>query len=589
MRLDGWITIGVLCGVVALLGFSWIGADIVMMGGLACLLIAGVLKPEEALSGFANDGVITIGVLFVVGAGLRETGAVQSLAWRILGRPSTPRRAQARMILPVMAISAFLYNVPLVAILLPVVHDWAKRMRLSPSHVMIPLSYATILGGLLTLVGTSSNVIINSLAVTQAHLRSLGLFEVGLIGVPCAVVGGVYIVVFSRWLLPERRPPLDATGDPRQYTIEMLVEAKSPLAGQSIEEAGLRHLSGLYLLEVVREGQVIPAVGPDERLREDDRLVFVGVVDSVAELQKVRGLRPATDQVFKIDAPRSRRCLIEAVVSNTCPLVDRTIRDAHFRTHYNAAVIAVARNGERLHQKVGDVVLRQGDTLLLEALPSFLDQQRNSRDFYLVSSVQGAILPDHAKAPIALVILLGMVVVTVTGVLSVLNAALVAAGLMLVTRCCSGASARQSLQWQVLLIIAASFGIGQAMHKSGVAEIIAHGMIGLGGHSPWWTLAMVYGVTMLFTELMSHNAAAVLVFPIAMAAAAALQVSMMPFVIAMLVAASCGFATPIAYPTNVMVAGPGGYRFSDFVRFGGPLNVLIWIVTMVLTPLLWSF
>ncbi|HZU37924.1 MAG TPA: SLC13 family permease [Gemmataceae bacterium] len=589
MTREGWITIGVLGVVVGLLTLTSIGPDLIMLAGLTALLVLGVVQPEQAMAGFANEGVVTIGILFVVAAGLRETGAIDSLAHRILGRPKTPWRAQARLVLPIMAISPFLYNTPCVAIMMPVVHDWAKKIRVSVSHVMIPLSYITILGGLLTLIGSSTNLVINGLVITEAHRPSLHLLEQAWIGVPCAVVGIAYILIFSRWLLPERQPVLREESDPRQYTIEMLVEPKSVLAGQTIEQAGLRHLTGLYLLEIIRGDEVIAAVGSHQRLHESDRLIFVGVVDSVVELHRMRGLRPATDQVFKLDAPRSHRSLIEAVVSNSCPLVGQTIREGRFRTRYNAAVIAVGRNGERLRQKIGDIILRPGDTLLLEARPAFLDQQRNSRDFYLVSQIQGAKPVDHSRGPIALAIVLGMVVLAVSGLTSMLAASLIAAGLMVATRCCSGAVARQSVNWPVLLVIGAAFGIGQALKTSGLAGLAAHGMISLGGSSPLLTLAMVYGVTMVFTELMSHSAAAVLVFPIALAAAHSLNVSFMPFIMAILVAASCTFATPIGYPTNLMVYGPGGYRFTDFLRFGGPLNLLIWAVTILLTPILWPF
>lgn len=589
MTVDGWITVAVLVGVIALLALTSYGQDLIMLAGLTVLLSAGVLNGHDALAGFANEGIATVGILFVVAAGLRETGAVHSLAQRVLGRPRTPRRAQLRLIFPVMVVSAFIYNTPLVAILLPVVHDWGKKLRISLSHLMIPLSYATILGGLCTLIGTSSNIVINGLAMTQEHIPSVGMFQIAWIGLPCAAIGAAYILLCSRWLLKERQSPLREEHDPRQYTIEVLVEPRSPLAGRTIEEAGLRHLPGLYLLEVIRGDDVIPAVGPAERLRENDRLVFVGVIDSVVDLQKIRGLRPATDQVFKLNAPRTQRCLIEAVVSNTCPVVNRTIRESRFRTEYNAAVIAVARNGARLRQKIGDIILQPGDTLLLEALPSFITQQHNSRDFYLVSAVQGSTPVDHARAPLAVAILLAMLVVAVMGWVSMLTAAMLAAGLMIVTRCCTGVTARQSVNWQVLLVIAASFGLGRAMASTGVATTVANALIGLGGNNPWLALSMVFGVTMIFTELMSHNAAAVLVFPIAMATAHALHVSTTPFIMAMMVAASCSFATPIAYPTNVMVYGPGGYRFGDFVRFGAPLNLLIWAVTSVLTPLIWPF
>jgi di/tricarboxylate transporter len=369
----------------------------------------------------------------------------------------------------------------------------------------------------------------------------------------------------------------------------MIVEPGSPLVGQTIEKAGLRHLPGVYLAEIDRANEVLPAVSPRERLQANDRLVFVGVIESVVDLQKTRGLKPATDQVFKLNIPRTDRCLIEAVVSDSCPLVGRTIREGRFRTVYNAAVIALARNGERVRKKLGDVVLRAGDTLLLEAHPEFASQHRNSRDFYLVSRVEGSAPARHERAWIALTILAGMVVVAGVGWLSVLNSALLAAGLMILTGCCSSGVARSSIDWQVLVVIGASLGLGAAMQETRAANTIAQAVLYPASGNPWLALAVLYVLTMLFTELMSNNAAAVLVFPIAMATAQDLGTSHMPFIMAIMMAASCGFATPIGYQTNLMVYGPGGYHFRDYLRFGGLLNLVVAAVTVAVTPLVWPF
>jgi di/tricarboxylate transporter len=589
MEWQVWTTVGVVGLVFVLLALTQIGADLIMLAALTVLLTAGVLSPADALAGFANEGMITVAVLFVVAAGLRETGGMGLVAQRVFGRPRSVVRAQVGMMVPVAVLSAFMNNTPLVAMMLPVVDDWAKKIQVSPSKLMMPLSFATILGGLCTLVGTSTNLVLSGLLVAHDPGQRLHMFDVAWVGLPCALAGLAYMAACSRWLLPERRPAISVLDDPKEYTVEMLVEPASALVGKTIEEAGLRHLPGLYLVEIDRHDRVLAAVPPHELLCANDRLVFAGVVDSVVDLQKIRGLKPATTQVFKLDAPRSHRCLIEAVVSNSCPLVGRTIREGRFRTLYNAAVIALARNGERVRKKMGDIVLQAGDTLLLEAHPSFADHHRNSRDFFLVSRVENSTPGRHDRAWTAAAILVGMVVAAGAGWLSMLNAAMVAAGLMILTRCCPGAVARRSIDWQVLTVIAASFGIGRAMQVSGAAEAIAQALIGPAGANPWVALAILYGVTMVFTEVMSNNAAAVLVFPIAMATAATLGVSHMPFILAIMMAASCGFATPIGYQTNLMVYGPGGYRFSDYLRFGGPLNLLVWAVTVLVAPLAWPF
>ncbi len=587
---EAWFTIGVISLCFFLLLFTRWPADITFMGGLTLLLLAGVLTPEQALAGLANEGMVTVGVLFVISAGLQETGAIQWIANTLLGQPRSIRGAQWRVMAPVAAMSAFLNNTPVVAMMIPAIHDWAKKHQLSVSKLMIPLSYAAIIGGTCTLIGTSTNLVVNGLVKSNTELSDgLSMFEIAWVGLPCVAVVLVYVLFTSRFLLPDRRPVMNQFSDARQYTVEMMVEAESPLVGKMVEEAGLRSLPGMYLIEIDREGQSIPAVSRYERLHANDRLIFAGVVESVVDLQKIRGLTPATDQLFKLDAPRPERRLIEAVVSDSCPLLGKTIREGRFRTIYNAAVIAVARNGEQVKRKLGDIVLRQGDTLLLEAHPSFMEQHRNSRDFFLISLLEDSAPLRHDRAPIALAILGAMVIVAAMGLLTMLQAVLLAAGLMIVSRCISGSMARRAVDWQVLIVIAASFGIGQALQVTGAAAVVAEQMIMLASGSPWVGLVLVYFVTALFSALITNNAAAVLMFPVALSIAEGLGVNFMPFIIAIMMAASTSFATPIGYQTNLMVFGPGGYHFVDYLRIGGPLTLLVGAVTVFLTPWIWPF
>jgi di/tricarboxylate transporter len=589
MNVDAWIAVAVVGLVIALLAFTRFAADVVLVAGVTLLLVSGVLTPGEALAGLSNEGMATVAVLYVVAAGLRETGAVAWLVQGVLGRPRNLFNAQLRLMTPVAAASGFMNNTPVVAMFLPAVIDWARQNRLPISKLLIPLSYASILGGTCTLIGTSTNLVVNGLLISHAGLPGLGMFDITRVGLPAALVGMAYLVLFGRWLLPDRRPVMDPQDDPRRYTVEMLVQPSSPLVGKSVEEAGLRHLPGMFLVEIERDGEVIPAIAPHHRLKAHDRLVFAGILDSVVDLQRFRGLVPATDQVFKLGVPRPERSLVEAVVSDSGPLVGKSIREGRFRNLYNAAVIAVARNGERVQKKIGDIVLRPGDTLLLEADPSFVERQRNSRDFFLVSRLENSHPLRQEQAVTALAILAAMVVVVSVGWVSMLQGALVAAGLMLLTRCVTGGAARAAVDWQVLIAIAASFGLGSALEQTGAAQHIAEQLIALAQGSPWATLAVVYLVTMLFTELITNNAAAVLVFPIALSTSQNLGVSFLPFAIAIMMAASASFSTPIGYQCNLMVYGPGGYRFSDYFRVGIPLNFLIAAVTLVIVPLVWGF
>jgi di/tricarboxylate transporter len=582
------LTAAVVAATLALLLFVQRGPDMVMIAGVVVLMAAGVLEPDEALRGMANEGMITVAALFVVAAAIERTGALAVLVDRALGRPRSLASAQLRTMVVPGILSAFMNNTPVVALMVPAIRDWAKKHRLAVSKLLMPMNDAVVLGGLCTLIGTSTNVVVSGLVAAKRG-RPLEMFDITWLGIPLFACGLVYLVTASKFLLKDRRPAMSQSDDPRQYSVEMLVEPASPLAGRTIEEAGLRHLDGLYLMEIDRDGHVLAAVEPTERLEAGDRLVFVGVIDSVVEMQKIRGLRPATDQVFKLDDPRPERTLVEAVVSNTCPLVGRTIREGRFRSTYNAVVIAVARNGERLNMKIGDIALEPGDTLLVEAGPGFVERQRSSRHFYLVSEVVGAVPPRHDRAWIACTVLAAMVLAAALDLVPMVAAALVAAGAVVATRCISSTEARRSIEWESLLLIAASFGLARAMEKTGLAESVAHATIGAAGSDPWLALAALYLVAMLFTELMSNNAAAVLTFPVAWQTAADLGVNPMPFVMAVTVAASCGFATPMGYQTNLMVYGPGGYKFSDYVRFGGPLNLLVMAITLILAPLIWPF
>lgn len=586
---DAWITLTTVAMTAVLLISTRIAADLVLVGALTVLILTQVLTPEEALTGLGNPGLATVGVLYVVVAGLIDTGAVHVLGARLLGRPTSLLGAQIRLMLPVTAMSGFLNNTPVVAMLVPAVEDWGKRHDISISKLMIPLSYAAIFGGTCTLIGTSTNLIVHGMMLETTDLGPMGFFEIGALGLPAAILGTIYVMGAGRWLLPDRRPPLAQPEQAREYALEMLVEEASPLDGQTIEQAGLRQLPGAFLAEIERADTLLPAVAPTERLRAGDRLLFVGIVDSMVELLRLRGLVPAPEQLFKLDMPRPERALFEVVVGASCPVTGRTIRDGQFRSRYEAVVIAVARNGERLRGKVGDVQLRAGDTLLLEARPSFANTQRNSRDFLLIHELQGTSVPRHDRVWVALAILAALVMVAASGFLSMFEAALAAAAMMLISRCTTGSSARSSVDWSVLVVIGASLGIGRAMQLSGAADYVAQVWFGLAGADPWLTLIAIYVMTNLFTELVTNNAAAVLMFPIAHAAAANLEVSMQPFVVIIMIAASASFATPIGYQTNLMVFGPGGYRYTDYLRIGLPLNFLLGGMAVGLAPLIWPF
>lgn len=572
------------------------GADVLCLSALAIFVLAAELtgtkllpRADDAVKGFGNPGLVSVGVLFVVVAGLVQTGAMNLITEAVLGRPKTVFSAQLRLLLPVTISSAFLNNTPIVAMFMPVCSDISKKANISPSKLFMPMAFAATLGGTCTMIGTSTNLVVNDLVRTQTTFPALGLWDISWVGIPCAIAGCAYLLAFSRWLLPDRRPAISLSDDPRQYTVEMEVEAGGPLVNRSVEEAGLRHLPGLFLLEIERDGNILPAVSPHERLQSNDRLVFVGIIESVVDLRKMRGLRPATDQVFKLNTPDTQRSLIEAVVSPRCPVVGKTIRDGRFRTQYNAAVIAVARSGERIQAKIGDIKLQPGDTLLLEAHSDFARHQRNSNDFFLVSNVENSSPVRHGKAWLALGLLATMILANTFFGLDILVTALAVGLVMIATRCVTAGEARQSVDWSVLVTIGTALGIGKALQTSGLAAFAATQLVRMAGTEPWMQLFVIYLLTMLLTELVTNNAAAVLMFPIAMETVKTLDVNHLPFVMAIMVAASMGFATPFGYQTNLMVYGPGGYKFNDYLRVGIPLDLVMMAVTVLLAPFIWPF
>ncbi|TWU45031.1 putative transporter [Novipirellula aureliae] len=592
---EAWLTIAVAVGLLGSLAMRLAATDVLALSCLGVLMFAqnmsGSLKlpnPEQAFSGFGDRGLITVALLFAVVAGLEFTGGTELATSWLLNRAKRLLDAQVRLLVPVAAVSGFLNNTPVVAALLPVVGDLSKRISVSSSRLLLPLSYAAILGGMCTVMGTSTNLVVKN-QYEQISGVPMSFFAPAAIGIPATIAGIVYIIGCSGWLIPERRPAVSASEDPRQYTVEMQVDPHGPLVGRTIEDAGLRHLPGLYVAEIQRSEGVIAAAKPNEILRADDALILVGELDSVVDMRKIRGLTIPDDQARKLQVPTWQRTLVEAVVSSRCALLGKTIREGSFRSHYNAAVVAVARGGRRLSGKIGDVSLEVGDVLLLEASPSFLHRRRQSRDFFLVSTVERGAVRRPELAWISLAVLLAMVIAATLTRISISTSALIAALAMIGFRCCTTSEARRSVDWSVLIVIGAAIGIGKALDQSGAAAGIAGEILSLAGGKPLASLAAIFLATMICTELITNNAAALLMFSIAWQTAGRLDVDPMPFIIAVMIAASASFLTPFGYQTNTMVYSIGGYRFSDYIRFGLPLSLIVFAISMLLIPIFYPF
>jgi di/tricarboxylate transporter len=588
MEWQGIFTLATLFSVLSTLMLTRLSADLVLMSALALLLIVGILTPAEALAGFGNPGVITIATLYVVAAGLKETGAVQWIARRLLGHPKTEKGAQLRMIAPTGILSAFMNNTAVVAMFIPAIQGWAQRLGISASKLLLPLSYAAILGGTCTLIGTSTNLVVDGMLQSELDIH-LGLFELAWVGVPLLLIGGAFLVVFGSRLLPDRGGVSEELDQVREYGVEVEVVTSGPLVGKSIAEAGLRALNYGYLAEIDRKGRLITAVEPDRVLQAGDRLYFIGAPECASELRRIQGLKPANGNVHKLDVANNQRCLVEVVLGPEFPALGKTIRDSQFRTRFNAVIFSLAREGQRVPGKLGDITFRVGDTLLLETSHQFVEQYRFRRDFLLVSALNDSTPPDFRKAPTALGILALMVLASASGLLSIMEAAFLAAGGMIFSGCITSSRARRSVDLPVLVVIAASFALGNAMTVTGAADWIVSGLLGIGDLTPWQVLILVYFLTVMFTELITNNAAAVLMFPIAVALAEQLGVSILPFVVAVMFAASASFITPLGYQTNLMVYGPGRYQFTDYVKIGVPLSLIAGAVALTLIPLVWVF
>ncbi|GIW50683.1 MAG: SLC13 family permease [Gemmatimonadales bacterium] len=575
MGWEAWFTLAVVTGVILALVRDLVAPALAVVGAVVLLLVVGVIDPAQAFGGFSNPAPITVAALYVVARAVERTGGLQPIVAAALGDGRGKWAPLFRLLAPTTLASGFLNNTPIVAMLAPQVSQWAQRRGLSPSRFLMPLSFAAILGGLLTAIGTSTNIVVSGLL--EAHGQApMGIFEITKVGLPVAALGLLLVIFLAPLVLPERIPPeRDLKEGLREFVVAMEVVRGGPLDGKAVEAGGLRHLQGVFLVEVERAGQVIAPVAPDTVLRGGDRLTFVGRADLVVDLQATRGLVSAEGKhVAEFDT--ERHTFFEAVVGAASPLVGRTLKEVGFRQTYQAAVVAIHRAGERVRAKLGEVRLKVGDTLLLLTDPGFRERWRDRNDFLLVSRLGGAAPGVTKKAWLAGVVTLGIVLVAGSGLLPILHASLAGALLLVLGKVLTPGEARAAVNLDVVILIAASFGLGAAVEASGLAASVAGGFVDLFGElGPAGVLLGVVLATVALTELITNNAAAVLIFPIAAAAGSAAGLDIRDVALAVAVAASASFLTPIGYQTNTMVYGPGGYRFTDYLRLGLPLTVVV--------------
>lgn len=587
MSWEAWLTLVVVVGAVVLLTRNLLAPSVVVFGGAVALLVAGVIEADQAFAGFANPAPVTVAALFVVAAAIERTGALHRMVDALLGSGRGERRTLLRLVAPAAGASAFLNNTPIVAMLVPPVSRWSERSGRSASRLLMPLSFAALLGGTITVIGTSTNIVVSGL-LEQSGMEPLGFFEISPVGLPIAVVGIALLVLLTPVLLPDRRPARQDIDDVREFVVEMRVDPGGPLDGATVEGGGLRHLVGVFLAQVDRRGDLIAPVAPDTILLGGDLLRFVGNARDVADLQGRSGLTgEAQSHAERI--PAGRMAFFEAVIGESSPLVGTSLKAIGFRDRYRAAVLAIHRAGHRVEAKLGEVRLRTGDTLLLLASPGFRRRWQGSNDFLLVSPFEAVEPLQRRKTLPALLTGVAVVVVAGTGLLPILDASLVGAFAVVAFRVLTPSEAIDAVDLDVIITIASSFAIGAAMFDTGLADRLADLLVdGLGGTGHVGVLLGVALATAALTAVVSNNAAAVLMFPIAIAAAAGIGADPRGFAITVAIMASVDFLTPIGYQTNTMVWGPGGYRFGDYPRLGFPLTLATLAIVAVAVPMVWT-
>ena len=590
MGWEAWLTLVVVAGVTVTMALERLGPDLIMFAALCVLVVAGVVEPRRALSGFSQPAVATIAVLLIVAGAVRDTGALKLLSGTILGKSTDKRVALLRLVVPTAFMSAFLNNTPIVAMFIPMVRAHARKIGENPSRMLIPLSYAAMFGGTCTLMGTSANLVVSGM-LAENGFEPMGIVEIGKIGLPTSILGIAYLATVGRRLIPDREDPIvTAQSEARDYLVELAVASDSPLVGSTVEDAGLRALPELFLVELRREdGRVFNPVAPEMVLMKRDHLVLTGLADSVEDLiSHFPGLRAAHGD--EVEEVLEERQLFEVVISHRSPLVGRTVKESDFRRRFDAAILALHRSGERIQEKIGDIVFQPGDTLILSASPGFRRSWQNSVAFYLVSEMRAEPPRQYRRARIVLLTAVGMVLVPALTGAPLLVAAMGALVLLLGTDCITLRTARASVNWTVIVLIGSAFGVAAAMDASGAASAVAALLMqATEPFGPYATLAAVYVLGVAMASFISNAAAAALLFPVAITAAELGGHDAKPFAIALAMAASAGFSTPIGCAPNLLIYGPGGYRYLDFTRVGLPLNFLFAIVAVIGIPLIGPF
>ena len=580
----------VLLFILVSLYWNLMGVSFTFLIGVVMLGIFGVLTPSEIIKGFGNEQVAVVILMLLFSDVIRKTDILEFTFDRLFRHARTYRGFVSRMVLAVSGFSMFLNNTPLVAVMMPYVNSWTKRNNFAPSKFLIPLSYASILGGSATLIGTSTNLIVNSMVIDQTimpNLDKLNMFDFAWVGIPMMIIGWLYLVLFGNRLLPSRAGVVDDfSSGSREYVIEAKVRSRSHLIGRTLGETGLLDIKGLSLTAILRKSFRIIEVPADIVLDHDDVLVFKGETRNIADLLSAKSglILPEVGMLTRV----RRANVNEVVVSQNSFLINKSVRDTNFRGKYDAAIIAVHRNGEKIEGKLGNVVLRSGDVLLLFAGENFVSRTKDTFDFYFISKVTEYLNLDWYKSLILIGGILLVITLAALNIISLFMGLIIMILVSMVLKVTHPKDIPNNIDYNLAMVIVLSLALGTAMIKSGAADLVANGVIS--AFFPFGKIGVllgIYFITALLAAYITTKAAVAIVFPIALSVAQQLGVTGTPFVLAVAYAAACTFITPHGYVTNLMVYGPGGYSFKDFMRIGLPLNIIYMVVAVVILSLVY--
>lgn len=553
---------------------------------ISFLVVTGVITPKEALLGFSNEQIATIILLLIISKIIQKTKIIEYLFSKFLKNNIGYRNFLGRMMLSVSFSSSFLNNTPIVAMLIPYIYNWGKKKNISPSKLLIPLSYASILGGTVTLIGTSTNLVINGLTI-ESGLPSLHIFDFAYVGIPAVFLGIAYMIFIGHKLLPSRKEAISSFLEKKkEYLVETIIGENSSLIGKTVEKAKLRNLKGLFLVEIIRNNEKISPVSPSDILEKNDILIFAGEVNAVTDLI-TSDLGLVLPEACELEQYEKTE-IVEAVIPYNSLLINKKVKDTDFRAKYDAAILAVHRNGEKLSGKIGEIVLKPGDLLLILAGKDFWKRVEDTTDIYIVSKVREIFNIDIKKGSLIFASFIGAIILSALKIVPLFTSLLILIAAFVIFRVATYSEIKRGLDLNLIIIAALSLAIGKAMVSTGVATQLADvinsivspfGIIG--------SLIGIYIITNILTEFITNVAAASITFPIALASANALSVEPIAFILAVAYGASASFLTPIGYQTNLMVYGPGGYKFKDFIKVGLPLAFLYMILCISILKIIY--